>query len=114
MGRINEKDRFDTNRESLTVVVYNTIWSIYLVNDSKMVAYNRLCLSRRLIFISHKNEDAALAIQSTFSKNGVTSYLDVLDSSITSGGKELTDHIKNNLNLCSDIIVVMSDSTKYS
>lgn len=68
------------------------------------------------VFISHKNEDSALAlaIQSAFSKNGVTSYLDVLDSSITSGGKELTDHIKNNLNLCSDIIVVMSDSTKYS
>lgn len=68
------------------------------------------------VFISHKNEDSALAlaIQLAFSKNGITSYLDVLDSSITTGGKELTDHIKNNLNSCSDIIVVMSDSTKYS
>ena len=68
------------------------------------------------VFISHKNEDSALAlaIQNAFSKNGVQSYLDVLDSSITSGGKELTDHIKNNLNSCSDIIVVMSDSTKNS
>lgn len=68
------------------------------------------------VFISHKKEDSglALAIQSAFSKNGVTSYLDVLDSSITSGGKELTEHIKSNLNTCSDIIVVMSDATKYS
>lgn len=68
------------------------------------------------VFISHKNADSALAlaIQSAFSKNGVTSYLDVLDSSITGGGKELTDHIKNSLNSCTDIIVVMTDATKYS
>ena len=68
------------------------------------------------VFISHKKEDSALAlaIQSAFSKNWVTSYLDVLDSSITGGGKELTDHIKNNLNSCSDIIVVMSEATKHS
>lgn len=68
------------------------------------------------VFISHKNEDSALAlaIQSAFSKNGVTSYLDVLDSSIIGGGKELTDHIKNSLNSCTDIIVVMTDATKYS
>ena len=68
------------------------------------------------VFISHKNEDSALAlaIQLAFSKNGITSYLDVLDSSIARGGKELTDHIKSSLNSCSDIIVVMSDATKYS
>ena len=68
------------------------------------------------VFISHKKEDSGLAltIQSAFSKNGVTSYLDLLDSSITSDGKELTEHIKNSLNTCSDIIVVMSDATKHS
>ena len=68
------------------------------------------------VFISHKDEDSALAldIQSAFSRNGVNSYLDVLDSSIIGGGKELTEHIKNNLNLCSDIIVLISDATKYS
>lgn len=68
------------------------------------------------VFISHKNEDStqAVALRDAFAKNGVTSYLDVLDSSITSGGKALTDHIKENLNTCSDIIVLMTDSTKYS
>lgn len=68
------------------------------------------------VFISHKNEDSAqaVALQAAFAKNGVSSYLDVLDSSITSGGKELTDHIKASLNTCSDIIVVMSEATKYS
>lgn len=41
-------------------------------------------------------------------------YLDILDYSVTRSGKELTDHIKKNLNDCTDIIVVMSESTRYS
>ena len=39
-----------------------------------------------------------LKIKEAFSQNGVDSYLDVLDSSLTSSGKELTIHIKNNFN----------------
>lgn len=68
------------------------------------------------VFISHKNEDSALALSilKAFSQNGVTAYLDVLDSSITGGGKNLTDHIKECLNSCSDIIVVMTEATKHS
>lgn len=68
------------------------------------------------VFISHKNEDSlqAVILKSAFEKNGVTSYLDVLDSSISGGGKDLTDHIKKNLNSCTDIIVVMSEATKVS
>ena len=41
-------------------------------------------------------------------------YLDVLDNSITENGKELTNHIRANLNKCTDIIVVMSNITKFS
>lgn len=68
------------------------------------------------VFISHKNEDSvqALALQVAFARNGIDTYLDVLDSSISSGGKTLTDHIKANLNTCTDIVVVMSDNTRYS
>lgn len=68
------------------------------------------------VFISHKNTDAlqALMLKTAFEKNHVTSYLDVLDSSINGGGKQLTDHIKENLNTCTDIIVVMSEATKES
>ena len=53
------------------------------------------------VFISHKNVDSeqAIALQAAFKKNQVDTYLDVLDSSISGGGKELTDHIKRNLNL---------------
>lgn len=68
------------------------------------------------VFISHKKEDSAIAteIYKAFSNHGISSYLDVMDSSISGGGKELTDHIKKNLNSCTDIIVVMSESTKLS
>lgn len=40
--------------------------------------------------------------------------LDILDFTITGSGKELTDHIKQSLNACTDIIVVMSEATRYS
>lgn len=68
------------------------------------------------VFISHKKEDAipALALKEEFRKKGVDTYLDLLDSSIISDGKKLTDHIKNNLNSCTDIVVVMSENTRSS
>ena len=68
------------------------------------------------VFISHKNTDSwqALVLKKAFDRNHVASYLDVIDSSIDGGGKELTDHIKENLNACTDIIVVMSEATKES
>lgn len=68
------------------------------------------------VFISHKQEDSltALSIQRAFEKHGVDTYLDVLDSSINGGGKVLTDHLKDELNSCTDIIVVMSERTKDS
>jgi len=68
------------------------------------------------IFISHKKEDSelALSIQQEFNSYGIKSYLDVLDSDIASGGAELTKHIKNNLNSCTDIIVVISEQTRSS
>ena len=68
------------------------------------------------VFISHKNEDSAqaLALKSAFERNGVTAYLDVLDASINVGGKSLTDHIKEKLNTCTDIIVIMTENTKNS
>lgn len=68
------------------------------------------------IFISHKQEDASIAllIENEFKAQQVDTYLDVLDSSISGGGKTLTEHIKSKLNSCTDIIVVMSESTKLS
>lgn len=68
------------------------------------------------VFISHKQEDSTLAmyVQYMFDQCHVDTYLDVLDSSITGDGKALTEHIKQNLNSCTDLIVVMSEQTKTS
>ena len=68
------------------------------------------------VFISHKKEDSvqALLMKMAFERNSVEAYLDVLDNSINLGGKELTEHIKNQLNSCTDIIVIMSNKTKDS
>lgn len=68
------------------------------------------------VFISHKKEDSFVAsrIAHELDVLNIPYYLDVLDSSETKSGKELTDHIKRNLNNCTDIIVIMSDATQYS
>lgn len=68
------------------------------------------------VFISHKDADSlqALLLKRAFENEGVSAYLDVLDSSINGGGKTLTEHIKGQLNQCTDIIVLMSEETKYS
>lgn len=68
------------------------------------------------VFISHKQEDAARATQISNYLRGllVDSYLDVLDNKTSGDGKELTEHIKSALNQCSDILVVMSEKTKWS
>lgn len=68
------------------------------------------------IFISHKKEDGETAalIAKELNRINVHCYLDLLDTQMTQNGKALTDHIKNNLNKCTDIIVVMSEITKLS
>lgn len=68
------------------------------------------------IFISHKNEDSLIAKQldSKFKLHGINTYLDVIDEQISNNGKALTEHIKNAMSECSDIIVVMSEKTKNS
>lgn len=68
------------------------------------------------VFISHKKEDSYVAgkIADELKALNIPYYLDTLDVNVTKSGKELTDHIKRNLNDCTDIIVVMSEATKHS
>ena len=68
------------------------------------------------IFISHKKEDSYTANRIAVELNSlnISYYLDVMDQTVTKNGKELTDHIKANLNDCTDIIVVMSEHTPNS
>lgn len=68
------------------------------------------------IFISHKQEDEAPAkyICNELNKLGVKAYLDLLEGELLLRGEDLTNHIKNRLNNCTDILVVMSEKTKNS
>ena len=68
------------------------------------------------IFVSHKKEDAIIAnaIANELKRLGISCYLDLLDAGMVLNGKALTEHIKHNLNNCTDIIVVMSEITRYS
>lgn len=68
------------------------------------------------IFISHKQEDSFTAkqIANELEICNVDYYLDVLDTSVTQNGRQLTNHIRNSLNKCTDIIVVMSSVTSIS
>lgn len=67
-------------------------------------------------FISHKQEDEEIVkkIATHFKLRNIDFYLDLLDTKITDDGKALTDHLKSKLNNCTDIIVVMSEKTKFS
>ena len=68
------------------------------------------------VLISHKKEDSLYAESACNKlKNlGVDAYLDLLEGNLSLEGKELTEHIKENLNSCTDILVVMSKKTKDS
>lgn len=68
------------------------------------------------IFISHKQEDNAIAarLDEEFKSYNIDTYLDLIDDTISKDGKALTEHIRRSLNSCTDIIVVMSEKTKLS
>lgn len=68
------------------------------------------------VFISHKQEDSEVAkdIANALWRNNTLYYLDTMDPQITRDGKELTEHIKSHLNDCTDILVVMSEQTRFS
>lgn len=68
------------------------------------------------VFISHKQEDEIQAkyICNELLKLNVEAYLDLLEGDLLLDGEELTNHIKNRLNSCTDILVVMSERTKES
>lgn len=68
------------------------------------------------IFISHKQEDGVIAarLDKEFKAHDIDTYLDLIDDDISSDGKALTEHIKKSLNTCTDIIVVMSEKTRFS
>lgn len=68
------------------------------------------------VFISHKKEDSQVAIfiQNVLRSLNVDAYLDVLEDDLLLKGEDLTDHIKNRLSECTDLLVVLSINTKES
>ncbi|OPJ57363.1 TIR domain-containing protein [Clostridium chromiireducens] len=68
------------------------------------------------IFISHKQEDSnsATIVCTELKRLGVSAYLDLLDGDLMLDGEKLTSHIKNRLNSCTDLLVVMSKETQKS
>ncbi len=68
------------------------------------------------VFISHKNEDSQIAIyiQNVLRNLDVDAYLDVLEGKLLLSGEELTNHIKDRLSNCTDLLVVLSVNTKES
>lgn len=68
------------------------------------------------VFISHKNEDssAATEVSDRIKRNGISTYLDVIDSALTKDGPELADYIRLRMTECDQLIAVVSNSTKES
>ena len=68
------------------------------------------------IFISHKKEDGILAnnVCLELRRLGIKAYLDLLEGELLLKGEELTKHIKDRLNSCTDLLVVMSNKTNES
>lgn len=68
------------------------------------------------VFISHKREDgpAAERVCNTLKASGVKAYLDLLEGPLALAGEALTNHIKRQLNDCTDLLVVISENTRFS
>ena len=68
------------------------------------------------VFISHKQEDSVSArfVRNELLKYKVDAYLDLLDQDMDDDAKKLTEHLKRQMNKCSDLLVVMSHKTHRS
>ena len=68
------------------------------------------------VFISHKQEDtfSARFVRNELLKYKVDAYLDLLDPDMDDDAKKLTEHLKRQMNKCSDLLVVMSHKTHRS
>lgn len=68
------------------------------------------------VFISHKNEDATTAagIATYLQTNGLSVYLDVIDSQLSRSGPDLADYIRAQLERCTQLLAVISPRTQAS
>lgn len=74
-------------------------------------------MSLATVFISHKKEDATLALQiSERLKKWVGTYIDVLDPQLVRGnsGDDLGDYVRKKLDSCTHLLAVLTSRTKES
>ena len=68
------------------------------------------------VFISHQQADsakAAIVAQRLKSNHSIDSYLDVIDPYIAKG-EDLAAHIQSEMSKCTQLLAVVSESTRYS
>src|SRR5689334_21855978 len=69
------------------------------------------------VFLSHKREDAAIAIQidQRLKARGIETFLDVLDDApFNANSLDLTDYLRTQLATCSHLLAVVSTTTPRS
>jgi hypothetical protein len=69
------------------------------------------------VFISHQKTDsdqATLIAARLRTHHQIDSYLDVIDPYLASGGSDLGDHIRDEMGKCTQLLAVVSASTKTS
>lgn len=68
------------------------------------------------VFISHKNTDVEIArkVSDRVKRNGLGTYLDVIDDALLKDGPELADHLLRRMSACDQLIAVVSSQTKES
>lgn len=69
------------------------------------------------VFLSHQSADAALASmieRHLRRRHGIASYLDVIDPHIAGRGEDLALHIQVELGKCTQLLAIVSDTTRFS
>lgn len=68
------------------------------------------------VFISHKGTDSELArrVAARVQFNGISTYLDVIDDLLIKDGPDLADHLLKRMSECTQLIAVVSTTTKDS
>lgn len=68
------------------------------------------------IFLSHQRTDSSIALQiqrHLKSNHGIDCYLDIVDNQFDNG-EDIAEHVRKELNNCTQLLAVVSDTTKKS
>lgn len=69
------------------------------------------------VFLSHQSADSLLArrIERRLREHhGIDAYLDVIDPYVSGRGQDLALHIQTEMDKCTQLLAIVSDTTRYS